>query len=129
MFVGAVVLTLAIMSIVTVSLRRAPKVVGQTGQRMTRGTAELVVPALTHHRHVPPQQKKRLTARTTWYLKIGLIVIPLVVAAWAPLASTLGLTRELLMVTAGSIAAWALLLFGVQLMLGKIWHIPAERIW
>lgn len=127
--VAGIVLVMIIFTFI--SLRKAPRAIGQAGQKVTRSAAETVVttvPALTHHQ-ISAQKRKKLTVRVVFYIKLAVISIPLIVVVCAPIPDSFQLTRELLLVIVGILAGWALLLFSLQLIFARMLRVPYDKLW
>ncbi len=129
-FVAAILLVIGVIAVTVMSFRRAPRMIGHVGQQLTRRTAEMIVPMITHHHKIPAKKRRLLTARIIIYIKLLIVIVPVLVVLFAPMPPLPPqLTRELLQFIAGLIAGWAILLFGSQLMLSKAFHIPPEQLW
>lgn len=127
--VAALVIAMIIFTII--SLRKAPRAIGQTGQKMTHRAAETVVavvPALTH-RHMSSRVRKKLTTRIVFYIKLAIICVPLLVAVCTPMPDSFQLTKELQLVVVAVLASWALLLFSLQLIFARLLHVSYDTLW
>lgn len=121
------VLLIGTLAAVAISLYRAPKAIVETGEKITRQAAEAIMPVVTRRHHIPAMKQAVLTARLVFYIKLTLLIIPMIVALFVPLPDQSKLTREILLIVVGSSGAWALLLFGLQHGATRIFHISSHK--
>ena len=130
LFVIVAALVAGMLVAVVISLKSAPKAIGQTGQKFTHHAAEAIIPVITHHRPLPAKKRKLLTARIIFYLKMAIIIIPLIVAVLAPTPDiSEHFTRELLLVVVGVLAGWSLFLFCLQLIGARLFRVSYDTLW
>lgn len=123
------VLLIGALAAVAMSLSRAPKAIVETGEKITRQAAEAIIPVVTRRHHVPEKKRAVLTARLVFYIKLALLIIPILVALFVPLPDQSKLTREMLLIVVGLSAVWALLLFGLQHLARRMFRISPSKRW
>lgn len=116
--------------VAAMSLRRAPKAIGEVGHMVTHKAAEAIVPVVTHHHPITPRKRKVITTEVVFGLKALIVCAPVVFVLVAPFPEGPSqLTRDVVLIVAAGLAAWTLLLFGIQLSLARLLHISTEKLW
>lgn len=121
----AVVFTITLIIYATIAV---PRTIGHSGQKVTKVSAQVVLPHVTHRRKITKKQKKRLLERITWSIKLVLVAIPLV-ALLLPVSTDLGLERDVVIGFGLFCAAVSMLWFGLQFIYARLTGIPNDRLW
>ena len=79
--------TLIVVAASIYSFVHTPKAVVRTSDKLARQSARLLVPVLAHHRPLPLLQRRRLSARVLFYVKLTVSMLPII--AVLPLAGML----------------------------------------
>lgn len=101
------IITLFILVITAVVLIRLPKTIATTGQHTVDQVAELVMPAITHHKKLPAKKQRALSRRIRLIIQLSLAVLPLAVSFFVPPFDQIS---QLIIIT---IASW---LAGISLL-------------
>lgn len=124
--VFVVLFTVLVLVATVVALIRLPASIGGKGKKVTHRTAELLVPVLAH-RKISKKKKHLLIGRLTWWVKYGLLLIPLIALAWASTAT--GLEHRVIVAVGVLCALWSGFCFGSQYVLVRIFKLPSEVVW
>lgn len=124
----AVGVTIAVLAMTVYALIKLPSTIRHSGEKLTHGASSHIVPILTHHTALSPKKRRQLTAKVTFYVKLLLCTLPVVVSAFSFLAPT-GLTYELTILVATFFAVVALVLLSIQLLLAKWLRVPLDIAW
>lgn len=106
---GITILMLALSALIIFKL---PSKVVQTGTVITHAAADAIVPLVTHHKRLPAKKTRILTIRVLLYIKLALVLVPLIVCFFVPIDTTFN--RDLVVFIGSSLATIALSLFGLE---------------
>lgn len=123
--IAAVLFTLAITAYAIVAV---PRSIGRSGQRITQASAKAAITYARPKSSMSRKRRRRLVERITWSIKLLALALPLALLAIPPSAA-LGLSHDIVFICGTALAACSLLLFAIQLMLAKLWRIPAKQVW
>lgn len=124
----AVGVTIAILVMTIYALIRLPSTIRRSGEKLTHGASSHIVPILTHHTALSPKKRRQLTAKVTFYVKLLICTLPVVVSACSFLVPA-GLPYELTILVTTFFAVVALVLLGAQLLLAKWLRVPLDIVW
>lgn len=105
-----------------------PRTIGRSGQKVTKVSAQVVLPRITHHRKISKKRQKTLLERITWSIKLVVITIP-VIALLLPVPAELGLERDVVVGFGLYCAVVSLLWFGLQFIFARLARLPNDRLW
>jgi len=128
LLVLAVLIVAAILGLTIYALRRAPKTIGETGRKITQGTAEHIIPVLTHHAKLSPAKRRFLTARIAFDVKLGLLALP-VGLVYIVEPSLPGVSHEVARFGEAILAFMTLILICVQVGVAKTLRIELSHLW
>lgn len=105
-----------------VTLRYIPAI-NKTANKVVQVAAEQSVAqtARITHKKLPVRKKRLLTARMVWWFRFLFSLVPLVVVVLAP-ASPL-VSKQVMTFIMAVLSLWAVLCFGVQILLAKLWRL------
>lgn len=107
-------------------LVRMPYTVGRRSSGVVRKTAEVLIPVITH-RPLTKKQRYRLTYRVTWWVKILLVLSPLLLLVFA--SSETGIDQRAVGMVGMFCAACSALYFCLQRLLQYIWKLDPRLLW
>lgn len=128
-FIVAGVITIVVVALTVYVLAKLPKVIGETGQRITQDTATALVTVATRHRPLKPVKKRRLTSRVVAGVKVALSVVPLLAVLPAVLLPALPLSYDIILVVAAASAIMTVGCFGLQYALAWVLKLKLQYIW
>lgn len=126
MIVGGII-TVLCLGMVMYAFFAVPRSVAKTGARVTRITANSVMPTITRHHPVTKKVKKRLTFIVITYIKATVITLPLLVSLF--IQGYPSLPGQIISIVAAFFAIWALINFAVQLAVTKIAKLDTNQVW
>lgn len=131
---GPVQTTLLILSIlfsigiVIYAVLSVPKTIGRSGQKLTQSVAKRSVPIFTKHKPITKQRQRKLVERMTWLVKAVAIFIPLVLLVIPP-GAIIDIDHAVAIAIGILLASGSLLVFCLQYLLVKVWHIDSRLVW
>lgn len=123
--IGSILFAVGVTVYAAVSI---PRMVGRTGQRLTRKAATKTVPIITHHKKITKKRERSLVERITWSIKAGIVLVPLLALAVPP-SSVLALEHVVSIAFGLAVGALAVCSFGLQYLLAKIWRTDSQLVW
>ncbi len=122
----AIVFTLLVLAATIYALIRLPVTVGKKGSKLTHKTATVIAPTIAPKK-LTKKQRTALIERITWWVKLVLILVPLIALLFA--SSETGLSNGVILVIGGFCAVWSGFCFLLQYLLGKALRLPEARLW
>jgi len=123
----AVIVTVVIMTATVVVLLRLPVAIAKTGHKVTKKSADLLLPAVTKHKPATKKQKRHLTIRLIKTTKLALVLLPLVIVLFA-YAQELSLEFSLVVFIGGLLAISSLMWFAVQYIIAHFLRVSVEKL-
>jgi hypothetical protein len=109
-------------------LIKLPTTIGKTGEKLTKGASQYLVPAISHHAKLTPKKRRQLTARVVLIVKVALCVVPVIVVALS-FNVTGAISYDAALIVAALLAAVALFLLSTQLLFAKLLKVPLKDTW
>lgn len=103
------IVTLLILIVTAIVLVKIPRTIVHTGERIVQQTTEAIIPAITHHKQLPPKKRLQLSARVILAVQLTLVLLPLIVSYFLPPYAQI--TSEIITTMAAWLAAISLLGF------------------
>lgn len=125
----AIFLAVGVLVAGIIAISRIPAVVGKSGAKLTHSATEAVLPVITHHKKITAKNRRLLTARIVFDIKLALVVIPLLLALISPVDALQTMPRDVFIFIAAILAAWSLILFCLQIVVARILRVDLSRIW
>jgi hypothetical protein len=122
-----IALTIFIFALTLYALWKLPSAVGRGGARVTRQTADALLPVITHHRKKSAKERRRLSYKLVVYIKWSLVIAPLAALIWA--SSVDALEPQIIWTVAGFCALCSAAYFGIQQLLVGLWKVPSDKTW
>lgn len=122
-----IIITVAVLIVTVIILARLPAAISKTGKNVTRKSAEAIVPALTHHRTLPAQEKRQLTIQTIRLIKYIFTLLPFLLLFLTTYIPT-SLSGEIIMLVGAFLALGTLLWFGLEYAAARILKIKPTRL-
>lgn len=126
-----IIVTLMIVATIYAIFKTPVEAVRQSS-RVARTTAIKITPQKSHktNKPIPAKERKLITARLTFYIKLALTLIPLLVVGGLTIFthSELSLDPHLAVMISGVISILAILLFAAQYLIAYIFKLPLERL-
>lgn len=119
-FAAAITAVMILISII--ALLRLPKTIAKTGDTVSHTVSEVIVPVITHHKKVPQKKYRLLTDRVMFYVRLGLIIVPLVGILLCPPSKQLGVSLGYLLGSSLALTAVLSLVFEQLLT-----HYPVKK--
>ncbi len=85
----AAVVTVIMIVLSIVILWQLPKKVSKTGHQVTHHFSGAILPVLTHHKKIPKKKRQILSERLVVYIRLVLIVLPLIGVVFLPASENL----------------------------------------
>lgn len=124
--ITAIVFTFLVVGFTIVALIRMPMAIGKRGSKTTHKAATVLVPIVSHQK-LTKKQKRTLTIRLTWWIKLCLIVAPLFALLFA--STETGLNQAIIYTIGGFCAIVSLVYFAIQRALQSIFRLDATTMW
>ena len=124
----AVIITIVVIGVTIFALVKLPLAVAKTGKKVTHEAAEFALPIIARHKALPEKKRRILTARLIRLIKLKLIVIPVIALFFVP-QNDLPLPFDAILFVGAILAVGSLVWFGAQLILARLLHSPADRLW
>ncbi len=115
-------------AVIIYAVMAVPRTIGKTGRTITTKSAKVIVPHVTHHKHISKKREKALTERITWVVKLVLVIVPFLLLLVPP-DSTLGLTHLVTLSVGGFCAVASLVWFATQYISARLAKIDARFVW
>lgn len=129
--IGIIFMFLAIIFAIGVTIYAVlavPRNIARTGQRLTRSSAQVIIPHVTHHKHISEKRRKTLLERITWSIKIGLTILPAAALGFRP-DEMIGLSHGVIIGVGLFCAVATVLWFGLQFIVAKVAKLDSRQIW
>lgn len=123
----AVIVTVVIMLVTVIVLLRTPVAIAKTGQKVTRKSADALLPAITHHKPVTKKERRHLTVRLVKIAKLIFVLLP-VLLVFPAIVQHLELSYGIIMLTAGWLAICSVIWFTLQYLLARLLHISDDKL-
>lgn len=119
-----------IFSVVTIiyAIIAVPKSFGKAGKVVTTKSANVIIPAITHHQKISKKRHRSLLERISWSIKAGLVLIP-VFLLLVPTPQEFELTQDQFMAAGIILAIGSALLFAGQFAFAKIARLAPDKVW
>lgn len=130
-FVETAIVVLSIIFAVVViiyAIYMVPRTISQTGHTTVKKAASFAVKQTAQQQKIKPRQRQLLTTRYIWLLKLIAVSIPLVLLV-VPTSSEVGLTHDLVIISAVFLAAVSTTCFTLQLLIAYITKLPYKNLW
>lgn len=125
--VVAIAITVAVLIFSVIIVAKLPSTVGRQGAKLTKATAESLVPIVTDHKKISQKKRIKLSYRLTLVIKLLLLVVPLGLLLFArPIES---ITLEIIWVIGLFTATCTLLYFVAQALLVRLFKVPTTTVW
>lgn len=128
MTIFGVIVVVVVIGIVIYLLVKTPTAIGKTGQKLTTGTSNYIVPVVSQHQKLTPKKRRQLTARVITSVKIALTILPIILAACTHFIAT-DLSLDIIILAAGILCVGSLMTLGLQLLLVKALRVTPEKVW
>lgn len=123
----AIAFTLLVLLMTVIVIVRLPKTIGISGAKTTQTVAKVIVPTITHQKHIPKKRYITLTYRIVVGLKYFLTLLPLGLLLFAPAISNLPVN---VITAVGLIAAgFTLAYFSTQTILVQLLKVDKKKVW
>lgn len=122
----AVIFTIGVSIYVIVAV---PRAVGRTGNTVTKTSAQVIIPKITHHKKISEKREKTLVERITWSMKIGATAIPVPALMVPPPSDLISLPQDVVTGVGLFCASLTVLWFGAQFVLSKFFSLRPQDIW
>jgi hypothetical protein len=123
----AVIVTIVAVAVTIIVLLRLPMTIAKTGQKVTKKSADLLLPTVTSHRPITQKQKRLLTVRLIKAIKLALVLLPLT-ATLLIYTQTLPLEYDLVILIGSLLAIGSLAWFTMQYTLAHRLSVPADKL-
>lgn len=130
-FVEMAIVVLSIIFAVVVviyAIYMVPRTISRTGHSTVTKAASFAVKQTTQQQKIKPRQRQLLTTRYIWLLKLIAILIPLALLV-VPTSSEVGLTHDLVIISAVFLAAVSTVCFTLQISIAYITKLPYKNLW
>ena len=121
-FVTALVLVLTV-----IALLRAPVAIAKTGKTVTTKAADSVVPLVTHGKQLPAAEKRRLTWQLIKFVKLAVVILP-VLAACVSLLIEAPLPIEVILLVSSILSLIAIFWFALQYLSARAFGIDSQYL-
>ncbi|HEY1085744.1 MAG TPA: hypothetical protein VGE34_03410 [Candidatus Saccharimonadales bacterium] len=123
----AVFITIVVVVLSAVMLIRLPFSIAKTGKKAASTTARAIVPAITHHRKLPPKKQRVLTAKIVMYLKFSASIAPVLLLLVVYLVDT-ELPKDVVLTVGSILAIGTLLWFSLEYVCAKTMGVSLDKI-
>lgn len=123
----ALIITIAVIGVTVFVLLRVPVAIAKTGKTITTKAADSAVPLITRGKPLPVKEKRRLTVRLVKYIKLLLVLLP-VIALCLSVSVQFALAFDLVILVASLLAAVALFWFSLQYVSARLLRVKLDTI-
>ncbi len=123
----AALVTVACLALAAYALYKLPSQIGKAGARATHSAAQVIVPAVTHHKPISKKTWRRLSYQVTTALKLVAIILPLATCIIVPEFSAL--QKDVVVITTIFFAAWAVFDFALQFIITRLQQLDTTKVW
>ena len=132
-FVQTILLVAAIifsLGIIIYAIVAVPRAIGRTGSKVAHETAKAATNQIAHiqHKKLTARQRKTLTERLTWTVKLLLGVTPLTLLL-IPIEPKFGVSHHHIIMAGVFCASMTLLWFGVQYLVVRFGRLNPRDVW
>lgn len=122
-------IVVTIILVVTIyALVKLPSAIGKTGEKITKGASNYLIPVVSHHVKLTPKKRRALTTRVIIDIKLAICILPVVVVALG-FAVSFSISYNITMLVAALFAMISLVLLSAQIGLAKWLHVPLDKAW
>lgn len=129
--IGIIFMVLAVifaLGVTIYAIVAVPSSIARTGQKATLKTAQVIVPRITHHKHVSKKREKTLIERITWSVKLLLTLVP-VIALSVPPDDIVGLSHSVVVGVGLFCGAATVVWFSLEFAIAKLGKIEPRNVW
>lgn len=83
------IVTLLMIVLTIYILIKFPSKVAQNGSTIAHKAADVIVPVVSHHKPISPKKRRTLTARVLFYVKLALVLAPVLACYLVPETNTI----------------------------------------
>lgn len=130
-FVEIIIIIVAIiftLCITIYALYVVPRTIGRAGQKAVQRTADVAIPAITHHHKISKKERSRLRLRITWGIKGVTILLPMVIAFFIP-STLVGLEQVVYLTVCVIMMCLSAIPFIIQFAIMRVAKISSDKIW
>lgn len=77
LLVAGIVLALFVLLLIYM-VRKLPGAITTRGEKLTQASSTVLLPLVTHHKTLKPAEKRRLSIRLTFFVRVALAVLPVI---------------------------------------------------
>lgn len=122
-----IAVTLIVLVISVVILARLPLSIAKTGNKATRGAAEVVLPIVSHHKKLPAKKRRQLAVWIAKVVKLALVIAPVKLLAITFLFEA-PLPQDLIFMIGSILAISSIIWFSLEYLVAGWLKVPADRI-